>query len=336
MPRRTFVRVALALTPALACDASDPETERCIPVDPDVVLRSLPDREKQGTTMQGSTLQDRELQGHELQEREKQGREKQDREQQDREVQGESEQGTALVITHLMGMRLELADGSGVVTMTDGTLAVDGRVGAAALRDVELRGIASDDTTFTVRIAAVETIDGSERIAIVAGGAPVCSEGKAGMFVPGSWDETGDHTIDGDELTYACMDGVIAKCVSWGYAPWDVGAELHQTCTRLARADYCGDGHPWTMNGTLIDVYDVHGVQNPVHDPELSFEAAWGEDGALCVNATRYDITGENGETILPACFATLPRCTSLAEATELGALIANDSAHSPIDACGA
>ncbi len=48
-----------------------------------------------------------------------------------------------------------------------------------------------------------------------------------------------------------------------------------------------------------------------------------------------FAITGEDGETVLPACFASLPRCASLAEATELGALIANESAHTPIDACG-
>jgi hypothetical protein len=232
-------------------------------------------------------------------------------------------------------MRLALADGSGAVTLEDGTLSAGTRVGATALRDVELVGISSDDIRFPVRITAVETIDGNERISIVAGGTPVCADGMQGMFVPGGWDDTGAHSLVADELTYACMDGVIAKCVGWGYAPWQVGAELHQTCTRLARADYCGDGRPWTMDGTMIDVYDVLGVQNPVHDPELSFEAAWGEDGAICVNETRYDITGADGETVLPGCFATLPRCASLAEATELGAVIANDSAHAPIDACG-
>jgi hypothetical protein len=323
--------VCFLLALASACDADDAATERCIEIDPDVVLRAaLPDREVQGVNMQGSQLQERELQGHELQDREQQGTE-----QQDREMQGESWQGTALTITHLMGMQLELADGSDIVTMTNGTLVGDGRVGAAALRDVELVGTSRSGETFTVRITAVETIEGSERISIVAGGAQVCGDGLAGMFVPGSWDDTGAHAIEGDELTYACMDGVIAKCVSWGYAPWQVGTELHQTCTRLARADYCGDGHPWTMNGTLIDVYDTRGIQSPVHDPDLSFEAAWGEDGAICVNATRYDITGTDGETILPACLATLPRCTSFAEATALGAEIVNESAHTPIDACG-
>ncbi len=337
MPHVT-ARVALAASTfvaLLACDRDDDVADRCIVVDPDVVLRRANvGEEHNGNRFQGESWQGRPLQGETDQSRPLQGESDQGRPFQ--ADPGQTNQGTVLGIEALNGMRLVIADGSASVAVQQGRLVAGDRASTYALGDVELLGTSSIGETFSVVIASVATIDGSERIEILAGGAPVCGEGLAGMFVPGHWDETGAHAIDGDELTYACMDGVIAKCVSWGYAPWDVGPELHQTCTRLARADYCGDGHPWTMNGTVIDVYDRLGVQEPISDPEMSFEAAWGEDGALCVNATRYDITGENGETILPACFATLPRCTSLAEATELGALIANDSAHAPIDACGA
>jgi len=52
---------------------------------------------------------------------------------------------------------------------------------------------------------------------------------------------------------------VIAKCYRWGYRPWVTGygdlATMHWTCTRLARADYCGDGVPHTRNGTTINVW---------------------------------------------------------------------------------
>jgi hypothetical protein len=317
-----FLPVSFLFAVIAGCDADGASTERCIPIEPDRVLRAAkpPGEKEQGSTLQGSTMQGRPVQGEN---------------DQGRPLQGSTMQGTVLGIEALDGMRLALADGSAPVVVQQGRLVAGDQTSAAALRHIALVGTSSIGETFTVVIDAVVTIDGSERISIVAGGAPVCSEGQAGMFVPGRWDDSGAHSIDGDEITYACMDGVIAKCVSWGYAPWDVGAELHQTCTRLARADYCGDGQPWTMNGTFIDVYDVLGVQDPVHDPEFSFEAAWGEDGAICVNATRYDITGADGETVLPACFAGLPRCTSLAEATELGAVIANESAHTPIDACG-
>ncbi len=56
----------------------------------------------------------------------------------------------------------------------------------------------------------------------------------------------------------------------------------------------------------------------------------------MCVNATRYDIEDEDGSAIVPDCFAALPRCTSLADATTAGAVLANDSRHAPIEACAA
>ena len=61
----------------------------------------------------------------------------------------------------------------------------------------------------------------------------------------------------------------------------------YQTCVRLARADYCGDGVGHTRNGTPIDVFDRFGIQRDEPAPGMSFEAAWGMDGAVCVSHTR-------------------------------------------------
>jgi hypothetical protein len=107
------------------------------------------------------------------------------------------------------------------------------------------------------------------------------------------WDAaTGDRIDDPDAVTFACRDAVLAKCVEWGYRPWaSVGgaslADTHQTCTRLARADYCGDGNAHTFNGTPIDVYDNHSpaIETPMTlaQPNWSLEAEWGPDGAVCV-----------------------------------------------------
>ena len=30
----------------------------------------------------------------------------------------------------------------------------------------------------------------------------------------------------------------------------------HQACTRMIRADYCGDGKAWTVEGTVPDIFD--------------------------------------------------------------------------------
>jgi hypothetical protein len=62
---------------------------------------------------------------------------------------------------------------------------------------------------------------------------------------------------------------------------------MYQACIHMARADYCGDDHPTTRNGTTIDVFDHHGVQQPATGPDFRFEAGWSPTGAVCVNHTR-------------------------------------------------
>jgi hypothetical protein len=128
---------------------------------------------------------------------------------------------------------------------------------------------------------------------------------------------------------------VIAKCIDWGYAPWLTDTDVHAACTRLARADYCGDGVPWTMDGAKIDVYDSIGVQSPPRASAMRFEAAWNRDGAVCVARTRYDVRDGEDHAIVPVCFSKLPRCASVDDASPLGAVLANHSTPTPIAACG-
>lgn len=128
-----------------------------------------------------------------------------------------------------------------------------------------------------------------------AGTHPLCpdqnQENLSAIPLAGSWDETGDWQEEG--LTFACFDGVLAKCVRWGYAPWGKqdGQELrayHQTCSRMARADYCGDGVGHTENGTLINIWDEIGIQSADIREDLAFEAAWTPDGAFNIERTRF------------------------------------------------
>lgn len=121
-----------------------------------------------------------------------------------------------------------------------------------------------------------------------------------GMFVDGRWNNDGSWQPGG--YTFACTSGVITKCArSWGYKPWkrlvapggylvDM-RPLHQACTRAARADYCGDGIPHTRDGTMIDMFDIHGFN--VREPDSDFveESGFTPRGARWVARERWPRT---------------------------------------------
>jgi hypothetical protein len=131
------------------------------------------------------------------------------------------------------------------------------------------------------------------------------------VAVSGVWDSSGAHQQVNGKLTLACENGAITKCIRWGYKPWASRdgqslAPLHQACTRMARADYCGNGTSHTQQGTTIDMYDSLGLLLPTTkasaswDPaRASFEAAWAPDGATCLSRTR---DGRALETIQQEC----------------------------------
>lgn len=131
------------------------------------------------------------------------------------------------------------------------------------------------------------------------------------LVVSGVWDEDGAHREVKGKVTFACENGVISKCASWGYKPWASRdgrslADVHQACTRMARADYCGNGKSHTREATLIEYYDSLGVSSRATtasrewDPaRAAFEAAWAPDGAMCLARTRH---GEPLAAILKEC----------------------------------
>ncbi|MCY1019473.1 ADYC domain-containing protein [Pyxidicoccus sp. MSG2] len=145
------------------------------------------------------------------------------------------------------------------------------------------------------------------------------------MVVQGLWTTRGDHQDAPGRLTLACELGAISKCINWGYKPWEVRqgrslADLHQACTRMARADYCGDGRSHTPEYTTIDMYDALGVLSRTAKSSASwdlsrasFEAAWAPDGATCLARTR---DGRSVASILAEC----PGRFHVARAVDLGA----------------
>ncbi|KFA87323.1 ADYC domain-containing protein [Archangium violaceum] len=119
------------------------------------------------------------------------------------------------------------------------------------------------------------------------------------LAVGGVWDESGAHHPTPGRFTFACENGAITKCISWGYKPWASHAgqslaHFHQACTRMARADYCGNGRSHTHEDTALDIYDRLGVLARTTEASAgweparaSFEAAWATDGATCLARTR-------------------------------------------------
>jgi hypothetical protein len=129
---------------------------------------------------------------------------------------------------------------------------------------------------------------------------PLClnAAGSPSLAIPvnGVWNHAqgvpggGAKIDDPSAFTFSCMGtGAIAKCVyPIGYKPWKSvkGHSLdrwHQTCVRLIRADFCGNGKPYTTNGQRVDLYDGLGVQRDT-EPLWLFEADWDEHGARCFN----------------------------------------------------
>jgi hypothetical protein len=141
---------------------------------------------------------------------------------------------------------------------------------------------------------------------------PADADGRS-VAIPlaGTWDEHGDRSSARSMFTFGCTTGVIAKCYRWGYRPWVTGygdlTMMHQTCTRLARADYCGIGVPHTRNGTTINVWDtlpfpgpIQGHGGPLPPRGMLFEAGWNTSGAVCLSHARWLL--DDGLAIAALC----------------------------------
>ncbi len=119
---------------------------------------------------------------------------------------------------------------------------------------------------------------------------------KYALAIPLVWDSTGTASESATHFTFACLSGAAAKCQAWGYGGQggvETSLALMQTCTRMATADYCGDGNSQTIPGTRIDFADNAGVNPTDHWSEsgLRAEALWGPKGAYCMSHARLENT---------------------------------------------
>jgi hypothetical protein len=110
-------------------------------------------------------------------------------------------------------------------------------------------------------------------------------------------------------VTFACVDAALGKCATWGYRPWatvkkEPLADYHQACTRMVRADYCGDGTSHTNEGTPIHVLDEIGIELLDVDVDFAVEAEWAPDGAVCLNPANTRLPDPDLACALPTCGA--------------------------------
>jgi hypothetical protein len=288
--------------------------------------------EQRGSDLNGSDLNGSDLNGSDLNGSDLNGSDLNGSDLNGSDLNGSDLNGSDLNGSDLNGSMLQGVTLAGTLfrgIMLDGT-AIEGK----GFVGVTFVGRLSSGATLSLRVDGIEqgsgvnadvyyyTVSYPNRF---GGWSPLCGYDGAGVpkkAIPlaGRWDYRqgvaggGAKIADPGVFTFACQGGALAKCVDhFGYKPWQEagGVSLeayHQACTRLVRADYCGDGRSWTVNGRPINVYDSIGVQA---DTETwKFEAEWTPQGARCVSAQRVFTYTKTGLSV-PTCLARLsqPSC---------------------------
>ncbi|MFY0537673.1 ADYC domain-containing protein [Nannocystis pusilla] len=133
------------------------------------------------------------------------------------------------------------------------------------------------------------------------------------LALPDVWDPSTGNRVSPrptGAVTFACKNAALAKCVLFGYRPWSTKngvslADYHQACTRMVRADYCGNGTPHTVSGTPIHVLDQLGIQTAAASTSYVVEAEWGPNGAVCLNPSNTRLANQTIGCNIPTCGAS-------------------------------
>ena len=265
-------------------------------------------------------------------------------------INGRSLNGVTLNGVQASGVKLGAASVGSIslaATVLSGTVGTT-KISGAGFVGTTWSGVLSDGTTLPLQITAAAPLPAPNADLLgyalsyqtALGWTPVCGvelDGSAALAVPmvGTWNYgqnvggAGSYTPSAGGFTFACRHFAVAKCVEMGYRPWAKSASGSQlmsylvACTRLLRADYCGTGVSYTVDGTLIDLYDRLGIQKDT-DPAWPLEAEWNPNGALCVAASSSNRFSNTG--LVPPCYARLSKSGCANSYTGTGTSDSSDS----------
>src|SRR6266545_1393343 len=272
--RAAFFLLVLSSAPACLMTAEDDPA-----LDNDLTSlegRSLNGRSLNGVNLNGRSLNGRSLNGVSLNGVSLNGRSLNGVSLNGSQITGFDADGHPLSGTDLVGAQMNggLDNGGTLVVRVDSAATLP-----APNADVWAYGLsyAQDDGTWS----PLCVVDGAPVLAVPLTGTWNLQSGVSGG---GSW------TASATSFTVGCRGAALAKCVELGYKPWQTagGTPLrnhHQACTRMIRADYCGDGMPWTRDGTPINLYDNIGIQLDAESWRIDGE--WLPGGARCIEKLR-------------------------------------------------
>ncbi|HYH94645.1 ADYC domain-containing protein [Hyalangium sp.] len=257
------------------------------------------------------------------------GREINGREINGREING-SELGSKLVSVRYDGARREGMSTAFDEMWLEGSVfhALSGseELSGVDFQQVRFTGTLEDGSTLTLRVDEVYPGTGvdqdvwSYRVSYqhttTGEWSPICTnaDGSAANAIPleGRWDYRqgvlggGDKIHDTAAFTFACEGAALSKCVRFGYKPWQSVngvslADHHQSCTRMIRADFCGDGTSYTVDGNWVNLYDAVNIQADTES--WVHEAEWNTEGASCFSEqTRATTPIQCGERMVTTC----------------------------------
>jgi hypothetical protein len=189
-------------------------------------------------------------------------------------------------------------------SVTIGATGFNVRAGGHLLTPEELIGLELQDEVSAVpfRIAALWPPDALNRSRYLVEfkqaetWVPLCPNGDYAYAIPGTFASLtfSIFTPELDHGMFACGTSAAAKAMRWGLGPTGHGMHF-SAAVRMARAEYCANGIPHTVDGTSVALATLDGTSTGVIADDgttpgtnagaFYFEAAWHGRGADFVSS---------------------------------------------------